>query len=235
MQTVLITGANRGLGLEMVWHLIQKEDGPMVIATCRKPDEAETLARMKSEHPERLKVFGMDVTDPASVSATRDAIAAQVDHLDWLVNNAGLGGFADLDETKPEEMLEVYRANVVGPLLVTRAFRELLSQSDKGMVFLMSSRMGSLDFASNSSRNSYSYPASKAALNMVGVQLAKDLKADGTGVVMQTPGWVKTDMGGEDAKYTPTESISSVLKVWRQVTLEDSGSFFDEDGNEVKW
>lgn len=235
MHTVLITGANRGLGLEMVWHLIQEEEGPMIIATCRKPEAAEALARMKSEHPERLKVFGMDVTDPDSVTATRDAISAQVDHLDWLVNNAGLGGFAGLDETEPEDMMEVYRVNVVGPLLVTRAFKDLLSQSGNGMVFLMSSRMGSLDFAANSSRNSYAYPASKAALNMVGVQMAKDLKATGIGVVMQTPGWVKTDMGGEDAEYTPTESISSVLKVWRQATLEDTGRFFDEDGNEVKW
>lgn len=235
METVLVTGANRGLGLEIVWHLVQEEDGPLILATCRHPEKAETLARMKSEHPERLKVFSLDITDPESVEQTREAIGSQVGHLDWLVNNAGVGGFQTLDETRLEDLMDVYQVNVAGPLLVTRAFRDLLKAAEHPMVFLMSSRMGSLGYVSEAAIDSYPYAASKAALNMVGIQLAKDLSKDQIGVVMQTPGWVKTDMGGEDAKYTPTESISRVLKVWRSVGLEDTGSFLDENGEKVPW
>jgi len=235
MKTVLITGANRGLGLEMVWHFLQQEEGPGVVATCRNPEKAETLARMKANHPERLKVFEMDVTDPDSIRITRDAITSQVDQLDWLINNAGIGGFEGVYDTEPEAMVETFRVNVVGPLLVTRAFVELLGRSDGGMVFMLSSRIGSIDFASRREKGIYSYPASKAALNMVGAQLAKDLKPKGIGVILQTPGWVKTDMGGDAAKYTPTESVSKVLKVWRSLTLRDTGKFLDENGEEVPW
>lgn len=235
METVLITGANRGLGLEMVWHLIQEEEGPLVLATCRKPEESKTLARMKSEHPERLKVFSLDITDPESIQATQEAVGQHVDHIDWLVNNAGVGGFQKLDEAQAEDFRSVYNINVVGPFQVTRAFRDLLKAAENPMVFLMSSRMGSLGFVAKQGNGSYPYAASKAALNMVGIQLAKDFEKDHIGVVMQTPGWVKTDMGGEDAKYTPTESISRVLKVWKGLSFEDSGKFFDEDGNQVPW
>ena len=231
----MITGANRGLGLELVWHLIQEEAGPLVLATCRKPKESETLARMKAEHPERLKVLSLDITDPDSIEATHEAIRQHVDHVDWLVNNAGVGGFQKLEEARADDFMGVYQANVVGPFQMTRAFRDLLKAAENPMVFLMSSRMGSLGYVSKAGIGIYPYAASKAALNMVGIQLAKDFKKDHIGVVMQTPGWVKTDMGGDDAKYTPTESISRVLKVWKGLSFEDSGKFFDEDGNKVPW
>jgi NAD(P)-dependent dehydrogenase (short-subunit alcohol dehydrogenase family) len=235
MKNILITGANRGLGLEMVWHLLQEEEGPFIIATCRNPKEAEALIRMKENHPERLAVYEMDVTEADSISKTREAVAARTDHLDWLVNNAGVGGFNNLDETTAEELLSVYRVNVVGPFLVTRAFRELLKASGAGMVFLVSSRMGSLSYAATGGMDAISYPASKAALNMLGLQLAKHLHDDKIGVVMQTPGWVQTDMGGKEANYTPYESISRVLKVWKQCTFEDTGRFFGENGEQVDW
>lgn len=231
----MITGANRGLGLEMVWHLVQEEEGPLIVATCRDPKSAEALNRMASEHPKRLKVFPMEVTDADSVMEAYEAIAGEVDELDWLVNNAGIGGFHNLEETTPEELKAVFEVNAVGPFLVTRTFRPLLQAAGSAMVFMVSSRMGSLDYAAKGGLDSFAYPASKAALNMIGLQLAKFLEPDGIGVVLQTPGWVQTDMGGSDAKYTPTQSISKVLKVWREATPEDSRKFFGENGEEVAW
>ncbi len=231
----MITGTNRGLGLEMVWHLVQEKKGPKVIATCRNPTAAETLNRIKGEHPKRLSVFPMDVKDPDSVGKAYRSIAEEVDQLDWLVNNAGIGGFQDLEETTPGELKEVFEVNAVGPFVVTRTFRPLLQAAEAPMVFMVSSRMGSLDYAAEGGLNSFAYPVSKAAMNMVGLQLAKFLEPDGIGVVMQTPGWVQTDMGGSEAKYTPTESISKVLKVWKAANLKDSRKFFGENGETVAW
>lgn len=235
MKNVLITGASRGLGIEMVWQLLQEEDGPTVIATCREPAKANALARMKSQHPDRLKVFALDVSDPSSVETARDAVFAHIGHLDWLVNNAGVGGFESFYEVDLDKMVEVFRTNAVAPLLVTRTFLPLLEKSEAAMVFLVSSKMGSLTFMQGGGFEAIPYPASKAALNMVGVQLANFLCEKRIGVILQTPGWVKTEMGGDEAPLTPNQSVSKVIEVWRGLCFEDSGTFFDEDGRRVDW
>lgn len=235
MKTVMITGASRGLGLEMVWQLLQQEDGPRVIATCRDPQKANGLQRMLTQHPDRLRVYEMDVADEESILNACEMISADADAIDWLVNNAGIGGFAGLHETDQESLLQTFRTNVIGVFLVTRAILPLLESASEAMVFLVSSRMGSVGFAAGNDLESFAYPVSKAGLNMLGVQLAKALRTKGIGVILQSPGWVNTDMGGDGAPLTPKQSIEKLLKLWSSLGLEHSGRFFGEDGDLIEW
>ena len=235
MRTVLITGPNRGIGLELARQLLER--GDRVVAACRTPQRAEALARLQGEHGARAAIVGLDVTDRASVHQALEAAMDFTDRLDWLVNNAGIGGGGGLKDPDPGLMTEVYRTNAIGPVLVSNAFLPLLEKGNRPMIFILSSRAGSISFMETLTGRSipYAYAASKSAVNMIGTLMAGELKDRGIGVVLQSPGWVRTDMGGENAHLSVEESVASILQHWEGLSIDDTGRFFGEDGEPVGW
>ncbi len=223
-QTVLVTGANRGLGLEFARQL--HAAGARVIGTARKPDAAEDLKALG------VRIEQLDVTDPASVSAL--AAKLEDETLDVLLNNAGIfphrGSFEDED---PVEMLRVLEVNTVGPLRVTQALLPNLRAGDRKLVMNMSSGLGSI--ANNGRGSSAAYRASKSALNMLTVTMARDLADEGFICVAMSPGWVRTDMGGEQAQLSPAESVGGMLGVLAPLTADDSGKYLSHDGQDLPW
>jgi NAD(P)-dependent dehydrogenase (short-subunit alcohol dehydrogenase family) len=231
MRRVLITGANRGIGLELVRQYLGR--GDRVFAACRDPERAEHLRGLGG--PDRLTVTAMDVADEQSIREACKAVRAQTDGLDVLVNNAGIywkgrDGLTTFDVT---EMLEVFRVNSVGPLVVVREFLDLLRRGNAPRVANVSSEMGSI--GRKHSGSEYGYSASKAALNMITRLLSFDLRRDGIVVVTLHPGWVKTDMGGRGAPLEPAESVRGMLAVIDGLKPADSGHFFQWDGQELPW
>ena len=240
MRRILITGANRGIGLELAREYLAQ--GEMIFATCRHPQSATHLQRLAHQHPDQVKILALDVTDRAAIEAAIAQIGAQVDGLDVLYNNAGIypdgvfpqashsSTFGSLDA---EAMLEVFQVNTVSPVIVTQAAAELLRKGQQARVINLSSDAGSLTMHADG--GNYSYPASKAALNMMTRCLAGDFRKDGVIVISLHPGWIRTDMGGERAPLALDEAVPSILRVIDGLTLTDSGAFFNWDGKRVAW
>jgi len=233
--TVLVTGANRGLGLEWVRQLVGSVD--RLFATCRRPDDADALRELANRHPDTIAVFALDVADPDTIDDAVVRVRREVDALDVLVNNAGIsgGGSGDRFETvDAETMTEVYRVNAVGPHLVTRAFAPLLREANEGATVVnVTSQLGSI--ARTSGGGWHSYKASKAALNMCTRLQAAELEEDGVIVVAMHPGWVRTDMGGSSARLSPEQSVAGMLEVIAGLSPDDGGCFLTYDGEELSW
>jgi NAD(P)-dependent dehydrogenase (short-subunit alcohol dehydrogenase family) len=223
MPTVLVTGANRGLGLEYARQYAA--DGWRVLACCRDPGKADELKKLPVEP------FLLDVADAASIKAA----AARLDgvKLDLLLHNAGLleGWGKSLTETTRDEFERVLRVNLLGPFDLTRAVLPSLKQGSK--IAIMSSTMASM--SQIGSGKFYSYRASKAALNMLGVCLAHELGDRGVAVVILHPGWVHTDMGGKDAPLDPVTSVRGLRQQIDATDLSNSGRFVAYDGKEIPW
>jgi NAD(P)-dependent dehydrogenase (short-subunit alcohol dehydrogenase family) len=232
----LVTGANRGLGLEFVRQLLAR--GERVVATCRQPGRASALNALAGEHPGRLRVLPLDVAEPRThveLVAEWPLLAEECDEpprIGLLVNNAGVlhpgerfGGIG-LDN-----LLHSFRTNAAGPLLVTQALASLLA--DGARVVNMSSRLGSV--AETGRFGTPSYAISKAALNMATAQLTHALADRGIVVVAVSPGWVRTDMGGDKAEVTPENSVAGMLRQVDQLDIQDSGRFLDSQGQVVSW
>lgn len=231
MPTVLITGANRGLGLEFATQYAR--DGWRVHACCRAPGKARDLAKLAAASGGAIVVHAVDVGDPASVAALAKALSGEA--IDVLVNNAGVYGgdsqsFGKVDGGTWDETL---RINALGPLLVTQAFAGHLAKGSQRAVLCVSSKMGSI--ADNTSGGSYVYRASKAALNAVVKSLALDLGKRGITVVVVHPGWVKTDMGGRGAPLDAPTSIAGLRKVVAGLKPADAGRFVNYDGTPLPW
>ncbi|MDJ0905535.1 MAG: SDR family oxidoreductase [Woeseiaceae bacterium] len=221
---VLITGANRGLGLELARQY--GEAGWHVIGTARKPDAAADLKETGA------RIVQLDVTDADSVASMATELDGQP--IDLLINNAGVldrnGAFPEVDIDTVEWILDV---NVLGPMRVTQALLPNLSAGDRKTIVGISSGLGSL--AQNESGGLYGYRESKVALNMFTRSLANELRDDGFIVVAMNPGWVQTDMGGENAALTPEQSISGVRSVIDSLTTEDTGTFRIHNGGTNPW
>lgn len=222
--TVLITGANRGLGLEFARQLDAL--GYTVIGTARSPDKATELQALG------VRVEQLDVADPASVAG----LAQRLDGvgIDILINNAGFfdrneGGLADLDFKVLEHTLAV---NTLGPLRVTQALLPNLRLGGRKTVVNLSSQMGSM---TTNGGGYLSYRTSKAALNQATVTLARELDEEGFICVVVHPGWVRTRMGGQNATYSPGESAEGLIEVIRGLTPADSGRFLDLHGQDLAW
>lgn len=222
--TVLITGANRGLGLEFARQY--KEAGWQVIGTARKPGEADDLEALD------VQVVQLDVADQGSV----DRMAAELmdQPIDLLINNAGIfprvGKIEEIDFDDYKRTLSV---NTIGPVRVTRALLPNLRQGKLKIVAGLSSNLGSI--AENERGNFYGYRESKAALNMFTKTLAAELGPEGFTCVVLTPGWVQTDMGGPNATLTPAESIAGMKAVLDKLTPADNGTFWSYDGSRMPW
>lgn len=222
--TVLITGANRGLGLEFARQY--KEAGWQVIGTARKPGEAEELEALD------VQVVQLDVADQGSVDRMAAELAGQP--VDVLINNAGIfprvGAIDEIDFDDYRRTLEV---NTVGPVRVTRALLPNLRLGKLKVVAGLSSNLGSI--AENERGNFYGYRESKAALNMFTKTLAAELGPEGFICVVLTPGWVQTDMGGPNATLVPAESIAGMKVVLDKLTPADNGTFWSYDGSQMPW
>jgi NAD(P)-dependent dehydrogenase (short-subunit alcohol dehydrogenase family) len=229
---IMITGANRGLGLEFVRQTLDR--GDRVWAGCRDPGEAANLGALASRHPNRLTVLPLDVTDGASIEAAVAGVRSQAEGLDLLINNAGVNPQDEaLASLSAQTMLHTFQVNSVGPLMVTRGFLDLLKRSDDPKVINVTSKMGSL--TSKESGGDYSYCSSKAALNMLTRALAFDLRSESVLVVAVHPGWVQTDMGGSAAPLLPSESVRDLLKLIDRLRPIDTGKFFHHGGQELPW
>jgi len=231
MDTVLITGANRGIGLEFARQYAA--EGWQVFACCRVPDAAHDLQALATSPGVNVSVHQMDVDDHASVDAVAAALGGE--EIDVLINNAGVSGnrAAGVGSMDYQSLADTLHTNALGPLKVTEAFSEQVEASYLKIVVMISSRMGSV--ADTTSGGSLIYRTSKAALNMVMKCLSLELKSQGITLVSVHPGWVRTDMGGEAATLTPPESVTALRTLFYQLRLTDSGKFYNYDGLELPW
>ena len=229
MPSIMITSANRGLGLEFVRQYAA--DGWRILAGCRNPDAAYDLQELAGVHA--MTVFPMDVTDLSSI---RQAAAGLNDEpIDVLLNSAGIIGkpgqrTGNIDY---ESWAQVLNVNTMGPLRVTEAFVEHVARSERKLVVTITSGLGSI--ADNTSGGSIPYRTSKAAVNMAMRSVAIDLGPRGIACVLVNPGWVKTDMGGPNAPLTPPQSVAALKRLIAALGLADSGKFLHYDGREYAW
>lgn len=230
MPTVLVTGVNRGLGLEFIKQYVAA--GWDVIGTCRNvAAAAEALAL--ADASDNLTLYPLDVSNAAAVVALATELQGKA--IDVLILNAGVMGrkSINLGELDAEEFQQVLNVNVVAPALCLQAFREHVAASDRKLVIGIGSVLGSV--ASNSDGGLYSYRSSKAGLNAVMRSASHDLRAQGVIAIAMHPGWVITDMGGKDAMIDTQESISGMRQVIDGLKPEDSGRFFTYSGEELPW
>ncbi len=231
MSTLLITGSNRGLGLEFVRQYAK--DDWRVHACCREPDQARELRQLASQY-KNISVHELDVADHKHIESLGKALRDTP--VDVVLNNAGVyAGNSDesFGTLNYQAWNHAFRINTMAAAKLAEVFVDHVARSDKRLIAALSSLMGSM--ADNGSGGSYLYRSSKAALNAVMVSLAHDLKARRIGTLVLHPGWVKTDMGGPNAEITTETSVRGMRKVLEQFTLKDSGRFIAYDGAELPW
>lgn len=231
MSAILVTGANRGLGLEFVRQYAS--DGWGVLACCRHPDQARELKQLAGRHA-NVSVHALDVADHKQIDALAHSLHEVA--LDVLLNNAGMYGGAEEESfgtLKYPVWEHELRVNTLAPAKMAEAFASHVARSDKRLIASISSLMGSM--ADNGSGGSYLYRSSKAALNAVMVSLAHDLAPRKIGVLVLHPGWVKTDMGGPNAEITPETSVRGMREVIEGFKLKSSGQFIAYDGAQLPW
>ncbi|PMO29509.1 SDR family oxidoreductase [Vibrio breoganii] len=228
MRTVLITGANRGIGLGLT--IAYLKTGANVVATYRNEASSEELLNLCEKY-DNLRVRHLDVTDYAAVSAFKN----EFEQLDLLINNAGYYGpkGCSFGDTDVEEWRKVLEINTIAPLKLVEALYPVLEKSREKRIAILSSRVGSM--RENTSGGGYIYRSSKAGVNSVVKSLHNDLSPQGYTVLALHPGWVKTRMGGPNALITIRESVHGLTKVIDGLTLEHSGQFLNFNGNEVPW
>mmetsp|Transcript_5896 Transcript_5896/g.15151 ORF Transcript_5896/g.15151 Transcript_5896/m.15151 type:complete len:232 (-) Transcript_5896:90-785(-) len=223
--TVLVTGANRGIGLEFVRQYLER--GSSVIATCRKPSEAEALAKLLESGEGRLRIEELDVASGKSISALCDSLGEDC-AIDVLLLNAGIKG--DSSGTA-DDFLQVYKTNAVAPLLLCRSLHAHVARSKQKQIVAISSGVGSI--SENGSGGMEAYRMSKAALNMAMAGVAVKGQADGIHVLSMVPGWVRTDMGGTNARQTVEESVGAMIdNVIGNKDRYQSGGLYDYTGKQ---
>lgn len=221
MATVVITGANRGIGLEYCRQF--QERGDKVVALCRQSSDALDRLACRVE-------TGIDVATDACVAVIRERLQ-DLPGIDVLVNNAGVLTSESLDDLDYRRIRRQFEINTLGPLRVTQALLEKLGNGAK--LVLMTSRMGSI--TDNTSGSRYGYRISKAALNMAGMSLTCDLATRGITVALLHPGFVKTDMTGMNGNIDTAESVSGLMQRIDQLTMENSGTFWHSNGEVLPW
>lgn len=231
MTSVLITGANRGLGLEFVRQYAA--EGWRVFACCRDPERAEALAGIAAGAAAGVSVHRLDVGAFDQIDALARALADEA--IDVLINNAGIYGAKpqDLDSLDYESWAETLRINCLAQVRVCQAFLEHVARSRRRIIVAISSKMGSI--ADNTTGRGYIYRTSKAALNAAMKSLAIDLAPRGVTVAVLHPGWVKTAMGGPDAPLGVEESVAGMRAVIAGLEPGRSGRFFGHDGAPIPW
>jgi NAD(P)-dependent dehydrogenase (short-subunit alcohol dehydrogenase family) len=231
MASVLITGANRGLGLEFARQYAAA--GWRVFACCRNPGEAPALHELSRTAPAGVRVHALDVVDFARIEEL--ARELRDEPLDVLLNNAGVYGPSKmvLGRIDYRAWADVFAVNTMAPLKMAECFADNVARSGRKVLACLSSQLGSI--AGNTSGRHYLYRSTKAALNSVVRSLAVDLRPRGVIAVALHPGWVQTDMGGADADLRPADSARAVIEVLARLRPEDSGKFLSYTGAELPW
>ncbi|MFG0275788.1 MAG: SDR family oxidoreductase [Phycisphaerales bacterium] len=223
-ETYLVTGANRGIGLEFAKQL--SAQGHTVIGTTRSMADADDLKKVAA------KVLELDHTDAESVARLKDSLEGTP--VDVLINNGATGPRkADLPEVDCEGMVSEFDVNAVGPLRVIKAMLPNIKQSDRKVIVSVSSAMGSL--ARCEDWRSYGYCASKAALNMLMLGMSKELKPQGVTCCVLHPGHVQTRMGGDEAPVSPAESVEGMVGIIGGLDIAQTGMFYEYRGNMLPW
>ena len=231
MKTLFLTGANRGIGLALVKEALNRDY--RVFAGCRQPQNAGDLQALAARYPARVVPIPIDVTDDASIQAAADAVAAQTNAVDLLINNAGVFPRGErLGNLDARTMLHAFHVNSVGPMIVAQKFLSLLRRGERAKILNISSQLGSITHPMG---GYYSYNSSKAALNMLTRILASELRPEGILAVVVHPGWVQTDMGGRGAPLKPAESARGILNLAERLKMADTGGFFTWDGRKHPW
>ena len=230
MATILVTGANRGIGLEFLKHYLDR--GEQVIGTYRDIVSSDKLIQM-GEVYDSLKTLTLDVSSDESLKYFSDQLGDIP--IDIFINNAGVYGprnstFNNVDE---KNWILVLQINAIAPLLLTQLIIDNLRKSSVKKLIYITSKMGSID--DNKSGGSYVYRSSKTALNAIVKNISIDLAREGMLVALLHPGWVRTDMGGPNGLIDTNTSVSGMIKVIDGLEQSLSGSFFNYDGTEIPW
>ncbi|MEO1404972.1 MAG: SDR family oxidoreductase [Pseudomonadota bacterium] len=228
METVVITGANRGIGLELTRQFAA--NGWRVLAGCRAPDQASDLRRLAETHD--VQVQTLDVANAGDVGAFRDKLGDQT--IDVLINNAGVfgGDRQSQDDMDYDAWLDAFDVNTLAPFRLAMALKPNLARSGRPRIVTISSQMGAL---SRESKGSFAYRSSKAAVNKVMQVLALELESEGIVACPVHPGWVRTDMGGAAADLSALESAAGLADLVANLTMEQSGKFWTWEGEELDW
>ncbi|XP_039663935.1 C-factor-like [Perca fluviatilis] len=256
---ILVTGTNRGIGLELVKQLAERTGGEAhIYACCRAPDDTKTeaLRDLTTQYPGKITIIKLDMSDEASISAAVRAVKEQIGDggLNLVINNAAINKPdtpAPLSATGKEDMMEAYETNVVGPFLLAKMFLPLLQRAaemkspgdgDKmscrrSAIINISTLISSIEKCPESFAIAQMYPyrTSKAALNMLTRCQAEDFKSHNILVTAIHPGWVRTQMGGEQAPLTPPDSVHGMLSTMSSLSNKDCGMLLDWQGNRIPW
>jgi NAD(P)-dependent dehydrogenase (short-subunit alcohol dehydrogenase family) len=239
MENVVVTGANRGMGLEFTRQYLAR--GCRVFAGVRnEKSQRQKLDALKSENGERLVIIPLDVSDEDSIRQSAQLVARQTDSVDVLINNAGIGGHSR-DTGKTEELgtfhfddaWVVLRTMAVGPLLMVQEYLPLLKRSGHAKVGNVTSGYGSI--SGNTKRFPYYYSAAKAAMHQLIRSFTAEGKQWGITTVLLDPGWVQTDMGGPNAPLPVDQSIGGMIQVIDGLTMDNTGQFVKWDGSPMQW
>ncbi|HYM30538.1 MAG TPA: SDR family oxidoreductase [Candidatus Cybelea sp.] len=230
MPTVLVTGANRGIGFEFAKQYAG--EGWRVLACCRNPAKAPALDKLAKESRGMVSVHGLDVTDGAAIRGLAQELKSEP--IDLLINNAGVSGrdAGDLGAFNVQAWLNTLAINTIAPAELTAAFADNVARSGRKIVVTISSVLGSI---AENNGGMYAYRSSKAAVNAVTKSLSNDLKGKGIIAVCLHPGWVQTDMGGPSAPVKPHESVTGLRKVIGGLKPADSGHFYSFEGRQIPW
>jgi NAD(P)-dependent dehydrogenase (short-subunit alcohol dehydrogenase family) len=236
MEIILVTGANRGIGLALTKILLA--NGETVIAACRTPEESSELKKLTLRHPEAIDLVQCDVDCEEEVVEAAAVSRKRREKLDVIINNAGI-----MPERGDESILKIdldlvrqaFDTNTLGSARVIRAFYPMLARCERPRILNVSSGLGSV--STKDDHGYFAYSISKAALNMLTRMIAHEFGPSGVTAVAISPGWVKTDMGGEEAQLSPEESAQSLAEAIKTIGPELNGQFLDRNGRmgEYPW
>ena len=230
MINVLITGANRGLGLGFVKKYLEKN--VHVLCTTRDISGSKELLECKERYPNNIEIFELDLLKENGAKTLANQLNGTP--IDILINNAGVGSSNQhFEAVSSKPWLEVLKVNLIAPLIITQSLIENVKKSSAKKINFLSSQLGSIE--DNKSGGMYIYRSSKTGLNQVVKSLSIDLKAYGITVVALHPGWVKTDMGGPNAPVSIDESVEGMIRVIETTDIKETGKFLNYDGRELPW
>ncbi len=228
--TILITGCNRGIGLELSKQFAAK--GWRVLACCRHPDSADELEILAAQYS-NIEIFPLNVTDYTQVAELSEQLKDTP--IDILLSNAGLYGpgncsFGSVD---PQAWREVLEVNTLAPLMLSQAFVNQVAASQHKLIAIISSKVGSI--TDNQGGGGYIYRSSKTAVNQIVKSMSIDLAPMDINVLSLHPGWVQTEMGGPNALISTTESVAGLQHILTQAGPDQSGQFFEFNGKAIPW
>ena len=231
MKNILITGANRGLGLGLVKKYL--ENNEKVFCTTRNISKSKELKLLKEKHTNNLEICELDLLDKDSPNILSNFLVNKP--IDLFINNAGVIGQSaqHFKSISLNPWIEVLKVNLIAPLLITQSIIKNIEKSSEKRIYILSSKVGSIE--DNKSGGMYVYRSSKTALNQIVKSLSIDLKPIGISVISLHPGWVRTEMGGPNALMSVEESVNGMFGVISNTNISNSGQFINYNGTEIPW